>query len=198
MNGTLDAFLQLDKQITLWINNLNPQWMDPFWHTLSLVKIWFPLYAAVMVFALWKLGWKKGLVVVLSLILCVILTDQLSGLVKAWAERPRPCRDSWMLLNGLRLPDGPAGGLWGFFSAHASNCFGFATASYLGLRLNDRPHRYKAYEWCIGIWAALLSFSRIVLGAHFLGDVLAGAIFGAAVGSGMAYLAYAVILKARL
>lgn len=189
----LDSIIELDHQATLWLNNLATPATDPFWLMLSDNKFWFPAYGIVMGFMIWKLGWKKGLAVILSLILCVVVIDQSSNVVKAGFERLRPCYNSWMLENGIRLPYGVTGHLFGFFSAHASNTFGFASCSYLGFMLNDSEHSYKAYGWGVFIWAVLVSASRVVLGAHFLGDVLVGSLYGLAIGTAIAFLTHYLI-----
>lgn len=195
---SLEGLIQLDQQATLWINNLGTPAWDPFWLMLSDIKFWFPAYGIVMVFMLWKLGWKKGLVVVLSLILTVVAIDQSCNLVKAGFERLRPCYNSWMLANGVRTPYGLTGHLYGFFSAHAANTFGFACTSYLGFRLNDPNHRYRTYGWGVFLWATLVSCSRIMMAAHFLGDVMVGICYGLAMGCAIAWTTRLVIIKAKL
>ena len=193
-----DALIRLDQEWTLWLNQLGTSAWDPFWLHLSDIRIWFPAYAVVMGCLIWKLGWKKGLAVILSLILTVVLIDQSANAIKAGVERLRPCYNSWMLSHGIRLPYGVTGHLFGFFSAHAANSFSFAVGSFLGFRLNDPPHRYRAYGWGVFIWAALLSASRIMMGAHFLGDVLVGTVYGLAIGLAMAFLTRYIIVKAKL
>ena len=185
--------VQIDQAATLWINKLDTPALYPLWMALSDAKIWFPAYAIVMGFIIWKLGWKKGLLVSLSLILCVVLTDQLSGVVKDGVSRLRPCYNSWMVENGIIMPYGQTGHLYGFFSSHAANVFGFASGTTLGLRLNGKPS--PAYAWGVFIWASLVSLSRIMMAAHFLGDVLVGVLFGLLIGSLMAYLIH-LLLKA--
>lgn len=187
---TLDSLVQWDHQATLWLNQLGNTSWDPFWCFLSDVQVWFPAYFLFVGFAFWRLGWKKGLVVLLSLILTVVLTDQLSVLVKNSVLRLRPCYTPWMLENEIRLPLGANGGQYGFFSSHASNTFGFAVVSYLSLKWNDPSRNYRIYGICVFIWAALVTFSRVMLAAHFLGDVLVGTFFGIVVG-------YAVVYAAR-
>lgn len=185
--------VQIDQQATLWINQLDAPPIYPLWLALSDNKIWFPAYAIVMGFIIWKLGWKKGILVSLSLILCVVLTDQLSGVVKAGFTRLRPCYNIWMLDNGVIMPYGQTGHLYGFFSSHAANVFGFAAATSLGLSLNGKP--VKAFVWGVFIWAALVSLSRIMMAAHFLGDVLVGIVFGLLMGTIVAHLTH-LLLKA--
>jgi len=194
----MEQLIQLDRQLTLFINNLDTPGIYPLWMALSDNKIWFLSYALVMAFIIWRLGWKKGILVSLSLILCVVLTDQLSGMVKAGFERLRPCYDTWMLQNGVILPYGQTGHLYGFFSSHAANVFGFAITSALGLRLNEKPYKSKAYAWGVYIWATLVSLSRIMMAAHFLGDVLTGVVFGLLIGLLVALATRFLIVKARL
>jgi undecaprenyl-diphosphatase len=192
-----DTLIDLDRQFTLWLNSLSPAPAGSFWLLLSDARIWFPAYGVVMALLLWRLGWKRGLVVVASLFVTVLLADQLSGLVKHGLERLRPCYDAVMLEGGLRWPYGKAGGFFGFFSSHAGNCFGFAVTSFLGFRWNDPSGRkYHAYGWGVFLWAALVSLSRVMLAAHFFGDVLAGAIFGMAVGLAVAAATRWIIAKA--
>ena len=188
--------VQIDQAATLWINKLDTPTLYPLWMGLSDARIWFPAYALIMGFIIWKLGWKKGLLVSLSLILCVVLTDQLSGLVKDSVARLRPCFNTWMVENGVLIPYGQAGGLYGFFSSHAANVFGFAAASSLGLKLNGKA--VPQYAWGIFIWASLVSLSRIMMAAHFLGDVLVGVVFGMSIGVILAYLVRLIVVKARL
>ena len=188
--------VQIDQAVTLWINQLDTPALYPLWMALSDAKIWFPAYAIVMGFIIWKLGWKKGLLVSLSLILCVVLTDQLSGVVKGGVTRLRPCYNTWMIENGVIMPYGQTGHLYGFFSSHAANVFGFAAASSLGLRLNEKP--VPAYAWGVFIWASLVSLSRIMMAAHFLGDVLVGVLFGLLIGCLVAFLVRFIVVKARL
>ena len=194
----MEGLVQIDQQITLWINQLDIPALVPVWRVFSHVQLWFPAYAVVAGFLLWRLGWKKGLAVVLSLVLCVVLTDQLANLVKDSVCRPRPCYSPWMLEHGIILPSGKVGGDFGFFSGHAANSFGFAIATWLSFRKNDQPHAYKAYGWGVFVWASLVALSRIMMGAHYLGDVLTGAAFGLLVGAGIACATRWLIVKAKL
>lgn len=185
------SIVELDQSVTLWLNNLGTEALDPFWTFLSNARVWYPMYGLIMGFIIYRLGWKKGLIVVASLFLAVIATDQLSGLVKASFQRLRPCFDPWMLEHGVRHPIKP-GHLYGFFSSHASNTFGFAIASFIGLK-NDKGHRYCFYAWFIMLWATLVSLSRVMLAAHFVGDILVGAIFGLFIGYIIALIAGSII-----
>lgn len=194
----LQSLLQADEQLTLWLNVHSPAFLDPFWTVISGIRVWIPLYLLVFVYIFWRLGWKKGLVLLLAMLLTLLLTDQASYQTKEFLQRLRPCHNGWMLEHGLRLPAGANQSLYGFFSGHACNCFGFATFTYTALRLNDPHHSYGGWGWFIFLWAAFIAYSRIVLGAHFVGDILVGTVFGLGIAYATARLSRLVIVKAKL
>ena len=175
-----NTLVQADKAATLYVNSLHTPWSDAVWVFFSNKWVWVALYALVLYFLFRRLGWKKALVAVAAIALTIVCCDQGANLFKNWICRLRPSHDAWMLSNGLYLP-GDAGGLYGFFSGHAANSFGFAAAS-LGIFRSDARHSYKAYGWAIFIWAFLVSLSRIFLGRHFFGDILVGAAAGMLIG----------------
>ena len=182
----------LDQQITLTINSWNSAFTDPIWTFLSLKLVWAPLYAAIIALMIWKLGWKKGLIVVGGVLLTIGFCDQFANLIKAATARIRPVNDEWMVANGLNILEW--GGGYSFFSAHAANSFGIAGSSWLGFKnclignssLDATTGRCKIsnkqickyYAWVIFTWAALVGISRIFVGKHYLGDVIVGTIVG--------------------
>ena len=190
----LDRLIGWDQDITLWINGFHSAWSDPVWMFLSDVRIWFPAYGIILGMMAYLLGWKKGLAVILSCILTVVLADQISAHVKDSVERLRPFYTTILLQNGLHWPLGRYS-FFGFFSGHASNAFGFAACSYFGFRLNDRSRSYRIYGIGVFVWAALVALSRIMMAAHYFGDVRVGTFFGLAVGLLMAGLAHGLIRR---
>ena len=180
----LDDLQALDERITLVINSLHFEAGDHFWQFFSMAEVWFPLYAAVLFVLVRRLGWKKGLMMVLALVITVVACDQVANLVKNTVCRLRPCYNSEMVAAGLNILE-TRGGYYGFFSGHAANAFGFAAASSIAFD-TDRNHRYDLYQWFIFIWAALVGLSRIFAGKHYFGDVVVGALFGLLVGCAVA------------
>jgi len=181
---TLDSLQAIDQRITLILNSLHCEAGDWVWRVFSMIEVWFPLYLAVMFFMIRRLGWKRGLLMVLAMALTVAACDQLAGLVKDSVCRLRPCHDAGMMAAGLYVLE-DYGGLYGFFSGHAANAFGFAAASSICFDA-DKNHRYDVYQWFIFIWAALVGLSRIFVGKHYFGDVLVGAIVGFIIGCAVA------------
>lgn len=188
-----ERLIDLDRTITLGLNSLHSPAMDQFWMALSDKAIWFPAYLIVAVYIFRQLGRERGLIVVTSVILTVVFCDQVSNLVKLYAERLRPCYDGVMLQNGLHYPE-IRKGFFGFFSGHASNAFGFITCTLLGLR-NNRTQRYMGFAIGGYLWATLVAFSRVMMGKHFFGDILVGTAFGMLAGFLFSWSASWIIRK---
>ena len=186
----------IDQDVTLAINSLHTPFTDGIWQFFSNTKIWFALYALVLVYLFWRLGWKRAIVVALTCVLTVVFCDQFANFTKAYFERLRPCWDLNMVNGGLHILEGK-GGLYGFYSAHAANAMGFAASSYGGLK-GDSTRSSRFYGAFIFIWAALVGISRVFVGKHFLGDVLVGFCVGLLVGWALACLGRFVTARLRL
>lgn len=182
----MHALEQLDRNLTLLINGWNSPFSDPIWSFISDIPVWIPLYAAIVVFLIIRLGWKKGLIVVAAALLTFGFCDQFSNLIKDMTERLRPCNDPYMLNKGLHVLE--SGGVYGFFSAHAANAFGLAASTYIGIRM-DKRLKYRGYAVWMFTWATLVAISRVFVGKHFLGDVIIGTVVGLAAGIAFGYLA---------
>jgi undecaprenyl-diphosphatase len=94
--------------------------------------------------------------------------------VKHACRRQRPCENEPHCWANILPPD-----QFSFPSGHTITAFAIAVS--LG-------HPYSHAEPCLFLMAACIGVSRVMLGMHFVSDVLAGALFGAAVGFGSFYL----------
>lgn len=184
---------QLDQQVTLAINSWNSAITDPIWAFFSMKLVWVPLYIAILALIIWKLGWKKGGLLILGTVLTIVFCDQFSNLIKHAVARIRPLNDEFMVAAGLNILE--RGGGYSFFSAHSANSFGLAGCTWLGLKYglagSTAPADAKLlkwYGWGMFIWAALVSISRIFVGKHYLGDVIVGIIVGAVFGLVMGWI----------
>jgi undecaprenyl-diphosphatase len=93
--------------------------------------------------------------------------DLVASALKTALERPRPC---WALEGQFRLV-GACKGAFGLVSGHAATTWALFTVF-----LRSRPGRWLAALALI--WALAVSYSRVYLGVHYPGDVLAGAVVG--------------------
>ena len=162
-----DALNQLDTDLFLWLNGLHAPWLDPIMVLATERNTWFPFYALLI-------GWltfryrKRAIGLVLTLVVSVFIADQTaSALLKPLTHRLRPCHTPE--LQHLIHPVLECGGQYGFASSHAANTFALATGLWLLV-----GRQYPAVRW-VFLWAVIVSYSRIYVGAHYPLDVLAGA-----------------------
>jgi undecaprenyl-diphosphatase len=181
---------RFDQDLTLKINSWNSSISDPFWEFMSDIPVWIPMYLLIVLYIIWRLGWKKELIVVAGALLTFGFCDQFSNIIKEAVARLRPLNDEYMIANGLHILE--KGGKYGFFSAHSANAFGLATSTLIGLRI-DKRLKYRGYAAWMYSWATLVAVSRIFVGKHYLGDCLVGIIVGAAAGLAFASLAKLII-----
>lgn len=168
----LDYLLRADTFLTLEINSWYAPWADVLMRLVSQMWVWVPLYV-ILLYLIWRVYRKSCWIVILGLVLLIGTVDWTSvHFFKDVFMRLRPGHDP--ALEGLiRIPY-DKGGLYGFISSHASNHF--AIAVYVTFFLRNR------YRWLkmgsLYLWAALICYSRVYLGRHFVGDVLVGSIWG--------------------
>lgn len=200
----LEEIVAWDKSVTLAVNAWSCPAGDAFWLFMTSRSVWIPLYVAMAALLIWKLGWKRGLVMIAATILCITCVDQLCNLIKAWTARLRPCCDPQMLERGVRVLDPPHPDyIYGFFSGHAANAMAFSFCMVLAFRTwkKEYPEVTKIYRTgsvILLLWALLVGFSRVFVAKHFLGDVLVGFAVGALLAWAWISLAQFVIKKYHL
>jgi undecaprenyl-diphosphatase len=178
---------KFDQALTLEINSWDSAVTDPIWQFFSNIPVWIPMYITIIACLFWRLGWKRGLMMTLAAVLTFAFCDQFSNYIKDLVCRVRPLNDSFMLENGLNVLE-RASSSFSFFSAHSANSFGLATCTYLGFRLDNRL-RYRGYAAWMYSWATLVAISRVFVGKHYLGDILAGSAIGVLAGLAFALIA---------
>jgi undecaprenyl-diphosphatase len=176
-----DALITLDQAITLIINQAHSPSADNLMMMVSNKLTWIPLYAGLLFLLVRVFGWKRSLAMVAFAVIGVILSDQVSVLMKEGFQRLRPCHAP-ALLDALHLPNG-CGGRFGFVSSHAANTMGLAVLMSLTFRNRWLTASLLAY-------AVINAYSRVYLGQHYLLDVIMGAALGALIG----YLMYKTML----
>ena len=176
----LEALGSLDDRLLLAVNHARGPALDAVMTFASSRLVWFPFYAALIGWLVWHFR-RRAAVLLPLVVVAVALADSItSRFFKPFFGRLRPCHNP-ALAAQLYLPDG-CGGQFGFLSSHAAN--GFALAVFLLLALPRG--RYRGLKIGVFLWASLLSYSRVYLGAHYPTDVLGGALVGALLGWGAA------------
>ena len=172
----MDWLINLDRELFLFLNGLHVDWLDYVMVFISSTAGWIPFYAILLALVVWK--YKKNSVwVILCIALLVTCSDQISAHVfKPIFQRPRPCHDE-VIQELVYLPRGHCGGAYGFISSHACNVF--AVAIFVAHVLRQY---FSKIVWIMFPWATVVAYSRIYMGVHFPGDVLAGAAVGLVIG----------------
>jgi undecaprenyl-diphosphatase len=171
----LQNILEADTELFLFLNSFH----NDFWDTIMLMvtrkETWVPFYAVILFF-IFRNYKSKWWLAVIFFALTVVLSDQLSVLLKETIQRLRPVHNpeiQRLVHNVLRK-----GGLYGFVSSHAANSF----AVFI---FTSRLFRNRGYWLFMLIWALLISYSRIYSGVHYPLDLLGGAILGWLIAVGM-------------
>lgn len=119
-----------------------------------------------------KFDWKDASVFFILTILLLVLNDQTSSSVIRQAVcRLRPANLDNPISSVIQIVDGYRGGKYGFPSAHAANSWGLV---FLMIYL----FRLRTLSVLLVVWALLLCYSRLYMGVHYVGDLLAGASLG--------------------
>lgn len=181
----IEALRKLDHAFFIFLNSHHNPVLDPVMIAVSNKYFWVPAYLFLIFYLIYNYR-RRGSLMVLMIVLAVGLADSISSsLFKPYFARLRPCHDP-ELSEFINIVSG-CGGKFGFMSSHAANTFAMAT--FLTLIL---PPRYLKFKVVVFIWAIFVSYSRIYLGVHFPGDVLAGGLLGAIAGWSVSILFFRI------
>ena len=185
----LETLNNIDTEIFLVINGQYNSFWDFVMLWASNKFIWIPLYLLFLYFLIKNYKWKTLIILVFVAIL-ITLSDQISlHLFKNIFQRLRPCHEP-EIADMVHLINNKCGGQFSFISSHAANTF--ALAVFL-IKIIGRSYKY--FTPLILLWAILVGYSRIYLGVHYPGDVIAGALLGAALGYLIAKLFFWVQIR---
>jgi undecaprenyl-diphosphatase len=149
--------------------------LDRFFIYICDFGIWVWPLTIVVLALLWKGESRGRWMVIFAIIAVAIIDPAIYRLIKPLVGRIRPCHEQ--ALEWIRLVDG-CGGRYSFPSSHAANLFGIAVV----VGTFYRRTRYYLFPLAI-----LVAIGRVYLGVHYPSDVVAGAVFGLAVGWGLVY-----------
>lgn len=181
-NEILQSLKEMDTTIFLFFNGMHASFWDGFMYLFTGKLIWVPMYTAILYVLLKNVHWKVALCCIVAITLTITFADQMcNSIIRPAVERLRPSGNGSPIAELCHIVNGKRGGGYGFPSCHAANSFGLAVF----LMLLFRKRQLTVF---IISWAVINSYSRLYLGLHYPGDLLAGAIIGGFGGWLMYYL----------
>lgn len=141
-------------------------------------KLWLVAAAAL---GLW--GDRPRRVAVVGVTATAVASGLVNGAIKPVVRRERPSRLETVRTHLVPMPTSAS-----YPSGHAASAFAFSTA--VGGAL-------PGLDTILRLTATTVAYSRVHTGVHYPGDVIAGAVIGASIGSLARHLAQRGALVAR-
>lgn len=175
----LGSVLQWDKELFLAMNFDGGEFLDRFFWIVSGKLTWAPLYLLIIVLLWRRYGWRQTLLAVVFIALTVVAVDHVCNFFKDWMGKLRPTHnpDFEGLIHLVKRPNGTfyKGYMYGGVSAHAATTFAVMTFSSTLVRT-------RWFTALTILWAVLVCYSRIYIGAHYPLDLILGATLGIVAG----------------
>ena len=169
----LEKIKDLDTSLLVFLNGLGSEKYDSLWLIITNQLYWTPFFLFLFYIIYKKVGGKQTLYILLFVAVLITFTDQICNLFKYTFQRLRPCNNP-EINTTIRVVQTRIS--YSFFSGHAANTTAVATFLYLVLK------RHFKYLGFLFLWPLVFAYSRIYLGLHYPGDILAGFFFGALFG----------------
>ncbi|MDR1273270.1 MAG: phosphatase PAP2 family protein [Odoribacteraceae bacterium] len=182
-----ETLQEWDKTLFLLLNGVHHPYWDYFASIFTGKEAWGLMYASILYVLCKNFDWKTVVLTTLAFALVIVVADQLcSSVLRPCFARPRPSREPG-IMEIVHLINGRRGGAFGFPSAHAANTAALATFIILFFRRRWLSAFFIA-------WTLATCYTRVYVGVHYPGDLLAGIVTGVASGAAV-YGIYRLALR---
>ncbi len=187
-NSLIQSLAETDQTAFLFLNGFHNTFWDYFMSLFTGKFIWIPMYATILYVLIRNYNWKTVLICLAAIALTITFADQIcASVIRPAVERYRPSNPENPIADLVYIVNGRRGGGYGFPSCHASNSFGLAFFVMLLFR-----KQWLSLFLCS--WAIVNCYTRIYLGLHYPGDLLAGMLVGGC-GAGIMYYLLRIFTK---
>lgn len=162
-------FLEFDKKILVFLNNLGTDYWDAFWLFITDQFHWVPYFLFLLFLLFKKYSFQKGIFILIFVALMVAFSDQFTNLIRIIFHRQRPINDNsikYLLRHYPNFLTHPQN--FSFTSGHATTSIAVSIFIYKIFR----PH-YK-YLFALFLFPLFFGYSRLYLGVHFPLDIFFG------------------------
>jgi undecaprenyl-diphosphatase len=181
--------LSIDQVLFLYFNGNHSPFFDQVMALVSNMLSFIPVYLLVFVAFLRILKYVNYSHITIVAVLIVsfagfeilVCHEWLPTVFSHAINRVKPCYDS-QICNSVRMIGDDCSEKYGFFAYRAA--IATALSTFLSLLFNEG--KTKWFRLVLILWALLVCYSRVYLGAHYPFNVLISAICGVLVG----YLSY--------
>ena len=184
--------MALIEQVDVWLFQLLNLYLvhpaaDDLMVFLTRVKLSGHIIALAALFIIIRRGKSAFLVILLALFAVGMADIVASGILKPLVQRIRPC----FVLDHVRLLVSQPRS-YSFASSHAANSAAVASVIWIFFHRGDFVE--KLYTIIMILYALAISWSRVYVGVHYPGDVIAGMVIGVC-SAMLLYLLYSWVLK---
>jgi undecaprenyl-diphosphatase len=174
----------LDEDIFLFLNGNHNDFLDIATNWASNLLLWIPLALITGYILLKNFNVESRTRLILNIILIfiiailhyIICVKFLPTVFYGFAPRSRPYYDP-AISELVRIVGEQCDRQFGFFGPRP--CLAFSVATFLSFSIHNK---FKWFKVLLFLWAIFISYSRVYIGVHFPGNVLASGMIGMLIG----------------